>query len=237
MCDSSSGVEGIKFISCKHLEYALSTFIIVRCANHICMEENSENPVGSEGSVHAHPVNEPPMAAAEEVARQIAEELRRLAQQPSPPPPLPPVETPVLDPNFGKLRKHGGKEFEGTTDPVVAEEWVKSIEQVFTQFKTQPTTQMKVRYATSLFLKDARSWWETIPGSQTQPLTMTWEEFLREFKLKYMPPIYREKKKLEFLELKQNELSVAEYEQQFTRLSRYAPEEVATDELKRNKFE
>ena len=109
---------------------------MVRFVNHIGMEEHSENPLGSEGSVHAHPIHEPPMAAAEEVARQIAEELRRLAQQPPPPPPPPIAETPALDPNFGKLRKHGGKEFEGTTDPVVAEEWVKSIEQVFTQFKT-----------------------------------------------------------------------------------------------------
>ena len=58
---------------------ASCTFIIVRFVNHIGMEEHSENPLGSEGSVHAHPVNEPPMAAAEEVARQIAEELRRLA--------------------------------------------------------------------------------------------------------------------------------------------------------------
>ena len=96
---------------------------------------------------------------------------------------------------------------------------------------------MKVRYATSLFLKDARNWRETLPGSQEEPFIMTYEEFLREFKLKYMLAIYQERKKLEFLELKQNEMSVAEYEQQLTRLSRYALEEVATDELKRNKFE
>ncbi|XP_048226844.1 uncharacterized protein LOC125369163 [Ricinus communis] len=204
------------------------------------MDEHSTGPVGSHSSVHAHHIeqeqmheNEQSQGKAEGYAQQIAEELRRLAQQ-QPPPPL---NVPALDANFGKLRKHGGKEFEGTTDPIVAEEWLKSVKGVFTQFNTQPTTQMKVRYATSLFLKDARNWWETVPGSQTQPLTMTWEEFLKEFKMKYMPPIYQERKKLEFLELKQNEMSVADYELQFTRLSRYAPEEVATDELKRNRFE
>ena len=52
-----------------------------------------------------------------------------------------------------------------------------------------------------------------------------------------MPAVYKDKKKLEFLELKQNDLSVADYEVQLIRLSKYAPEEVATDELKRNKFE
>ena len=168
------------------------------------MEGHSEGPVDSQESVHAQ-------HEQENFTRQVVEELRRLTQPPPPPPP--PVETPELDSNFGKLRRHGGQEFEGTTDPMVAEEWVKSIEQVFTHFKTQPTTQMKVRYATSLFLKDARNWWETLPGSQEEPFTMTWEEFLREFKLKYMPAIYQERKKLEFLELKQKEMFVAEYEQ------------------------
>ena len=51
---------------------------------------------------------------------------------------------------------------------------------------------------------------------------------------KYTPAVYRDKKKIEFLELKQNELSVAEYEVQFMRLLKYALKEIATDELKRN---
>ncbi|KAK4395973.1 hypothetical protein Sango_1751600 [Sesamum angolense] len=49
--------------------------------------------------------------------------------------------------------------------------------------------------------------------------------------------ISENRKKVEFLELKQNELSVAGYELQFVRLSKYAPEEVSTDELKRDRFE
>ncbi|KAL2226684.1 UNVERIFIED_CONTAM: hypothetical protein Sindi_2027100 [Sesamum indicum] len=47
----------------------------------------------------------------------------------------------------------------------------------------------------------------------------------------------RNRKKVEFLELKQNNLSVPEYEVQFVRLSKYAPEEVSTDELRRDRFE
>ncbi|KAL0295930.1 UNVERIFIED_CONTAM: Transposon Ty3-G Gag-Pol polyprotein [Sesamum radiatum] len=47
----------------------------------------------------------------------------------------------------------------------------------------------------------------------------------------------RNRKKVEFLELKQNELSVAGYELQFVRLSKYAPEEVSTDELRRDRAE
>ncbi|KAL2252041.1 UNVERIFIED_CONTAM: Retrovirus-related Pol polyprotein from transposon [Sesamum indicum] len=92
-------------------------------------------------------------------------------------------------------------------------------------------------FAVSLLEKDALDWWETVPGSRNRPTTLTWNDFLKEFADKYTPPVYRNRKKVEFLELKQNELSVAEYELQFVRLSKYAPEEVSTDELRRDRFE
>ena len=53
------------------------------------------------------------------------------------------------------------------------------------------------------------------------PMMLTWEELLRVFAEKYMPAVYRDRKKIEFLELKQNDLSVAEYEIQFVRSSKY----------------
>ena len=68
-------------------------------------------------------------------------------------------------------------------------------------------------------------------------MMISWADFLQAFTDKYMLAVYKEKKKLEFLNLMQDDLSVANYEVQFMRLSKYAPEEVATDELKRNKFE
>ena len=94
-----------------------------------------------------------------------------------------------------------------------------------------------MKYAVSLLEKDALDWWETVPGSQNRPMTLTWNEFLREFADKYTPPVDKSKKKVEFLELKHNDKSVAEYELQFVRLSKYAPEEIATDEMKRDRFE
>ena len=68
-------------------------------------------------------------------------------------------------------------------------------------------------------------------------MTLTWNDFLREFVDKYTPLVYKSKKKVEFLEPKQNYKSVAEYELQFVILSKYAPEEIATDEMKRDRFE
>ena len=68
------------------------------------------------------------------------------------------------------------------------------------------------------------------------PILITWANFLRAFTDKYMSAMYKDKKKLEFLNLKQDNLSVVDYKVQFMRLSKYAPEEVATDEFKRNKY-
>ncbi|KAL0454997.1 UNVERIFIED_CONTAM: Retrovirus-related Pol polyprotein from transposon [Sesamum latifolium] len=99
------------------------------------------------------------------------------------------------------------------------------------------TPEQRLRYAVSLFEKDALDWWKTVPGSKNRLITLTWNDFLKEFADKYTPPVYRNRKKVEFLELKQNELSVAGYELQFVRLSKYAPEEVSTDELRRDRFE
>ncbi|KAL2226383.1 UNVERIFIED_CONTAM: Transposon Ty3-I Gag-Pol polyprotein, partial [Sesamum indicum] len=129
----------------------------------------------------------------------------------------------------------GAKVFAGTTDPAEAEEWLRNTERVLDRIEC--TSEQKLRYAVSLLEKDALDWWETVPGSRNRPATLTWNDFLKEFADKYTPPVYRNRKKVEFLEIKQNELSVAEYELQFVRLSKYAPEEVSTDELRRDRFE
>ncbi|XP_050216711.1 uncharacterized protein LOC126667700 [Mercurialis annua] len=145
------------------------------------------------------------------------------------------AQEPEIDKNYERVRKQGAKTFGGTTDHAKAEEWLRNTERVLDIIECAP--QHKLKYAMSLFEKDALDWWETNPGSGNRPLTLTKDDFLREFGEKYMPPVYRDKKKIEFMELKQNELSVAEYELQFVKLSKYAPEEITTKERKRSKFE
>ena len=43
-------------------------------------------------------------------------------------------------------------------------------------------------------------------------MALTQKNFLKEFANKYMSVVYKDRKKLEFLELKQNDLDVADYE-------------------------
>ena len=49
--------------------------------------------------------------------------------------------------------------------------------------------------------------------------------------------MYRDRKKMEFLNLEQENMTVSEYEMQFSRLSKYALEEVAIENAKQRLFE
>ena len=61
------------------------------------------------------------------------------------------------------------------------------------------------------------------------PNPMTWEFFVKEFKEKYVTDMYRESKWKQFLNMKQRNLSVVEYEKEFRHLSKYEPETVLTE--------
>ncbi|XP_027168564.1 uncharacterized protein LOC113768415 [Coffea eugenioides] len=60
----------------------------------------------------------------------------------------------------------------------------------------------------------------------------TWENFIREFNEKFLPPLIQEKREDEFIKLRWGVSSVAEYEGKFTNLSKYAPE-LVTNERRR----
>ena len=123
--------------------------------------------------------------------------------------------------------------FCGSSDPDEAEHWVKEIERVFRVM--QCSDQEKVLLATFQLERDARAWWEAteviLPHNP-----ITWAEFLEHFNNKYFSDRVQEKKATEFANLKQRGLSVAEYEAQFSRLSRYAPHLIGTERMKAKRF-
>ncbi|XP_027071942.1 uncharacterized protein [Coffea arabica] len=76
----------------------------------------------------------------------------------------------------------------------------------------------------------ARSWWNIKRTKWEREQTpRTWMNFVREFNAKYFPPLIQEKKEDEFIRLRQGTQSVAEYENQFTRLSKFSPELILTE--------
>ncbi|CAN1138524.1 hypothetical protein LINPERPRIM_LOCUS5187 [Linum perenne] len=72
----------------------------------------------------------------------------------------------------------------------------------------------------------AYHWWLTQPVSQQDPPKITWEEFLRAFRERFLPPSYHEDKMQEFLTIKQeweneDRESVADYTARFEQLLPY----------------
>ncbi|XP_027062028.1 uncharacterized protein [Coffea arabica] len=60
--------------------------------------------------------------------------------------------------------------------------------------------------------------------------------FMREFNAKFFPPLIQERKEDEFIRLHQGTQTVAEYQSQFTRLSKFAPELIMTEQRRIRRF-
>ena len=74
--------------------------------------------------------------------------------------------------------------------------------------------------------------------TRTAPLeSITWKFFLDEFKKHYVGRIYLANMRKEFHNLRQRQMSVTEYQREFTRLSKYAPKILVSEEEKCCRFE
>ncbi|XP_058745875.1 uncharacterized protein LOC131618726 [Vicia villosa] len=86
------------------------------------------------------------------------------------------------------------------------------------------TQAQKVRYGTHMLAVEADDWWlETHQRLEVASEEITWIVFRREFLRKYYPEDVRGKKEIEFLELKQGNMSVTEYTAKFTELAKFYP--------------
>ena len=72
--------------------------------------------------------------------------------------------------------------FDGSTDPLEAEEWLASIQTVFEFMEL--TDREKIQCAAFVLKKDARYWWESV-CARRNVRHMLWDEFLWEFNHKY----------------------------------------------------
>ncbi|KAK1683148.1 hypothetical protein QYE76_043996 [Lolium multiflorum] len=82
----------------------------------------------------------------------------------------------------------------------------------------------------------AASWWENLVAVHPPEKVFTWEEFKKKFRDAHVPESVVELKKREFDELHQNTAPIMQYVRDFNRLSRYAPEEVDTEEKRKKRF-
>ncbi|KAK1621047.1 hypothetical protein QYE76_026564 [Lolium multiflorum] len=82
----------------------------------------------------------------------------------------------------------------------------------------------------------AASWWENLVAVHPPDKVFTWEEFKKKFRDAHVPESVVELKKREFDELRQSTAPIMQYVRDFNRLSRYAPEDVDTEEKRKKRF-
>ncbi|CAH2812541.1 MAG: hypothetical protein CBHOC_5410, partial [uncultured Caballeronia sp.] len=125
--------------------------------------------------------------------------------------------------------------FYGGSDPEVAETWMERISDIFAALDY--TEGRQVSFASFQFEGPARAWWHMVQAKwEDETVPRTWANFVREFNSKYLPPIVQERREEAFMRCRQGMQTVAEYETQFTKLARYAPELVATEPRRIRKF-
>ncbi|XP_028058059.1 uncharacterized protein LOC114261932 [Camellia sinensis] len=113
-----------------------------------------------------------------------------------------------------------------------AKTWVLGIEKLFEVFPCLET--QKVMLATFILQDEARRWWMLIWEDNKN---IGWAQFLKLFYDKYFPQCVCDRKVSKFMEMKQNSMTVAEYEAKFTEWARFAPHVVDTDYKKTRHFE
>ncbi|XP_071905605.1 uncharacterized protein [Coffea arabica] len=134
-----------------------------------------------------------------------------------------------------RFLKFGPPKFYGGPEPEVAEGWWERITEIFTALNY--TEERKVTFATFQFEGAARSWLNLMRVHwETNHTPRTWVNFTRKFNAKFLPPLIQEKREDDFIRCKQGAMSVAEYEIQFTKLSRFAPELIATEQRRVRRF-
>ncbi|XP_073133565.1 uncharacterized protein [Henckelia pumila] len=109
----------------------------------------------------------------------------------------------LTNPIFKQFKDLGPQEFRGGADPLVAEEWVQSVETIFDYMQ----------------LTDA----DRGARSAVDMTTLTWNGFKDVFYGKYFTIITRTRLAREFLELRQGSMSIAEYVKKFERGRYYVP--------------
>ncbi|GMN27666.1 hypothetical protein TIFTF001_044148 [Ficus carica] len=130
---------------------------------------------------------------------------------------------------YERFRRMKVPEFEGTTDPLVADNWLIDI-QVILDFMGL-TEHEKVLCASFALKKDACHWWKTVQ-MRRNVANMDWQDFVAEFSTMYYNGEILAVQQDEFTSFKQGSMSVVEAVNKFEQLSRLCPELVPNEKEK-----
>ncbi|XP_050878076.1 uncharacterized protein LOC127081892 [Lathyrus oleraceus] len=123
---------------------------------------------------------------------------------------------------LGKFQRNNPPTFKGSHHLEGTQEWLKVIEKIFRVMAC--TEAQKAQFVTHMLLEEAEDWWDnTRQILEVIGTEITWVVFRKEFLEKYFPEDVRGKKEMEFLELKQGNMTVAKYAAKFEALVKFCP--------------
>ena len=140
--------------------------------------------------------------------------------------------------------------FRGCSEPTEAQSWITEVEKAFQICRV--ADDQKTLFASYLLKGEANFWWEAIRPRELRDEvvgenemadeargegSISWRRFKELFFERYFPISMCDRMEARFLELKQGDMSVAEYEAKFNELARFAPHLISTERRKAKRFE
>jgi hypothetical protein len=119
-------------------------------------------------------------------------------------------------------------------EPLEADHWLRVMESKFGLLHC--TKVQKTLFAAQQLWGDASAWWANYTTTCPTDYQVPWAEFHNAFRAYYIPAGVMRKKHQEFMDLKQGGRSMHDYSKQFNHLAQYAPDQVDTDEKKKDRF-
>ncbi|CAN6709765.1 unnamed protein product [Malus baccata var. baccata] len=114
-------------------------------------------------------------------------------------------------------KSHGITDLTTVGNGLEAEQWLERMDDTLEAMKC-PLNEWAS--TAGFFIQgDARSWWRTAKDSRPPCSWMTWAAFRKRFIAYFLSPSYRLRKRQEYLEFRQGDLSITEFDITFRRLS------------------
>jgi hypothetical protein len=171
------------------------------------------------------------LATQTQLMQTVMQAVTAMQQQQAPPPPPPPPQNQNRLAEFLWTRQ---PLLNITRDPLEADDCLKAIEKKL--LIAQCTDREKVLFAAHQLYGPTADWLDAYSASHMNAEAITWAQFRTSFRAHFVPDGLIGLKKQALHDLTQGNISVAEYLNRFTYLSRYSHEEVNTDAKKQYLF-
>jgi hypothetical protein len=193
---------------------------------------NTRNCGANENNNNANP---PPPPTLEQVLIMQAQMLQTMQQtmanmqqaqghQPAP--------QPQPRDKLGEFQRTKPTTFSHSIEAMDADDWLKTIEKKL--HVVQYNNCEKVLFTSHQLEGPTVDWWDPYVEAHEEPESINWQEFKNNFRSHHVPLRVMKLKKKEFEDLKQGSMTVSEYVTHFTQLSRYAPDNMDTNEKKQD---